>query len=162
MKHDYEGNVLDMGRRRRTIPVPIRRALDARDPTCVWPGCESRFVDGHHLKFWAEGGETKLDNLCNLCNRHHHLVHDGGYEVTRHSDGAFRFTAPNGREIPNAPPPRKLPDDPVRELIDANDLALEGWEGKPKWGFTSIDAQIITDYWNDARIDGENAAKLKQ
>ena len=115
-------------------------------------------------QFWAEGGETKLDNLCNLCNRHHHLVHDGGYQVAMLHDGAFRFTAPNGREIPHAPPPQKLLDDPVQELIDANDLTLEGWEGKPKWGFTSTDAQIITDYWNHARVDVAAAAatKLKQ
>ncbi len=164
MKHDYEGNVLDVGRKRRTIPVAIRRALDVRDPTCVWPGCESRFVHGHHLKFWAEGGETKLDNLCNLCNRHHHLVHDGGYEVAMLPDGAFRFAAPNGWEIPNAPPPQMLSENPVQEVIDANDLTLEGWEGKPKWGLTPIDAQIISDYWNDASSDAEAAAaaRLKQ
>jgi hypothetical protein len=130
MKHDSEGNVLDVGRKRRAIPVAIRRALGARDPTCVWPGCEARFVHGHHVMFWAEGGETKLDNLCNLCSRHHHLVHDGGYLVAwRPDDGRFRFTSPTGREIPDVPPPKELSESPVKDLTENNDLALEGWEG---------------------------------
>jgi hypothetical protein len=151
MKHDSEGNVLDVGRKRRTIPVAIRRALDARDPTCVWQGCDSRFRHGHHLKFWAEGGETKLDNLCNLCTRHHHLVHAGGYAVARLPDGGFRFVSPTGRKIRNVPPLKMLPTDPVRDLLGKNALTLERWEGKPKWGYTPIRAQAIDDYWNDAR-----------
>jgi hypothetical protein len=151
MKHDSEGNVLDVGRKRRTIPVPIRRALDARDPTCVWPGCDSRLRNGHHLKFWADGGETKLENLCNLCSRHHHLVHDGDYQVQRRPDGTFRFTTPDGWEIPNVPPPLELSDEPVERLLEANDLTLEGWEGKPKWGFTRIDGEAISNYWNAAQ-----------
>jgi Domain of unknown function (DUF222) len=150
MKHDAEGNVLDVGRKRRTIPVAIRRALDARDPTCVWPGCEGRFLHGHHLKFWADGGETKLDNLCNLCTRHHHLVHDGGYAVARLPDGTFRFVSPMGWEIPNVPPPKKLRRDPVHDVLGKNGLTLEGWEGKPKWGYTPIRSRAIDDYWNDA------------
>jgi Domain of unknown function (DUF222) len=159
MKHDAEGNVLDVGRKRRTIPVAIRRALDARDPTCVWPGCDGRFVHGHHVKFWAEGGETKLDNLCNLCSRHHHLVHDGGYKVERLPEGSFRFVSPRGREIPAVPRPKELAADPVQGLTEKNDLTLEGWEGKPKWGFTTIRAQAINDYWNNARRYAEERSR---
>ena len=96
MKHDEKGDVLDVGRKTRKIPPAIRRALDARDPTCVWPGCHSKFVQGHHLEFWAEGGETKLPNLCNLCSYHHHLVHDGDYRVEMLADGKFRVTHSRG------------------------------------------------------------------
>ena len=139
MKHDETGNVLDVGRRTRTIPPAIRRALDARDPTCVWPGCECRFMQGRHLEFWANGGATKLSNLCNLCSYHHHLVHDGDYRVEPTATGKFRFTNPRGRVIPEVPSPAKLPDKPLAKLD------LEGWEGKPKWGYEPIDLPLVID-----------------
>ena len=137
MKHDEKGNVLDVGRKTRKIPPAIRRALDARDPTCVWPGCHSKFVQGHHLEFWAEGGETKLPNLCNLCSYHHHLVHDGDYRVEMLADGKFRVTHSRGWVIPEVPPLAKLPDKPL------TDIELEGWEGEPKWGYDPIDLPLV-------------------
>ena len=137
MKHDEKGNVLDVGRKTRKIPPAIRRALDARDPTCVWPGCHSKFVQGHHLEFWAEGGETKLPNLCNLCSYHHHLVHDGDYRVEMLADGKFRVTHSRGWVIPEVPPPAKLPDKPL------TDIELEGWEGEPKWGYDPVDLPLV-------------------
>ena len=137
MKHDEKGNVLDVGRKTRKIPPAIRRALDARDPTCVWPGCHSKFVQGHHLEFWAEGGETKLPNLCNLCSYHHHLVHDGDYRVEMLADGKFRFTHSRGWVIPEVPSPPKPPDKPL------TDIELEGWEGQPKWGYDPIDLPLV-------------------
>jgi hypothetical protein len=56
-----------------------------------------------------------------------------------------------GREIPNVPPPEKLPTDPVHDLFGKNALTLEGWEGKPKSGCTPVREQAIDDDWNDAR-----------
>ncbi len=141
MSHDPTGAVLDVGRRSRTIPVAIRRALDARDPKCVWPGCTSKFVHGHHITFWANGGETKLSNLCNLCPHHHHLVHDGDYGVERLESGDLRFLHPGGWEIPNVPPPVASPK-PLEEI------PLEGWEGKPKWGDTRVNLRdLIEAMW---------------
>ncbi|TDJ28181.1 MAG: HNH endonuclease [Gammaproteobacteria bacterium] len=59
-----EGEVLNVGRKTRVIPTAIRRALRARDRSCQYPGCsQSRYVDGHHIVHWADGGETKLNNL---------------------------------------------------------------------------------------------------
>ena len=139
MQQDEKGNVLDVGRKTRTIPPAIRRALDARDPTCVWPGCESTFVQGHHLEFWAAGGVTKLSNLCNLCSYHHHLVHDGDYRVELLATGKFRFKNPRGWVIPEVPSPAKPPDKPLAEL------ELEGWKGKPKWGYEPIDLPLVID-----------------
>ena len=139
MQHDEKRNVLDVGRKTRTIPPAIRRALDARDPTCVWPGCDCTFVQGHHLEFWAAGGATKLSNLCNLCSYHHHLVHDGDYRVEPTATGAFRFANPRGWVIPEVPSPAKPPNEPLAEL------ELEGWEGKPKWGYEPIDLPLVID-----------------
>jgi 5-methylcytosine-specific restriction endonuclease McrA len=110
MVHDREGNVLDVGRKTRTVPPAIRRALESRDKTCRFPGCASKFCHAHHLEHWASGGETKLSNLALICVRHHHSVHEEGYRVEI-VDGELRFFRPNGRLIPDAPPrpsPRSL------------------------------------------------------
>ena len=75
---DSQGEPLDVGRKTRTIPPAIRRALNARDKGCRFPGCTfRRYVDGHHVQHWAHGGETRLSNLVTLCRFHHRLVHEG-------------------------------------------------------------------------------------
>jgi Domain of unknown function (DUF222) len=56
---DSRGNVLDIGRRRRTIPTLLRRALHLRDRGCRFPGCTNRMVDGHHVLPWARGGRRR-------------------------------------------------------------------------------------------------------
>jgi hypothetical protein len=72
------GEPLDVGRKTRSIPPAIGRALNARDGGCRFPGCDrARFTHGHHVKHWADGGETNLDNLITLCGFHHRLVHEG-------------------------------------------------------------------------------------
>ena len=97
-----KGEPLAVGRRTRAVPPAIRRALRVRDGGCRFPGCDrSRFVHAHHIRHWADGGETKLDNLVTLCSQHHRLVHEGGYEV-RMNDGEIEFTRPNGRVMPLA------------------------------------------------------------
>lgn len=72
------GAILDVGRRTRSIPSGIRRALEARDRGCRFPGCDrTHYTEGHHIKHWVSGGETKLTNLVLLCHEHHRLVHEG-------------------------------------------------------------------------------------
>ena len=103
MTHDARGRVLDVGRSRRTVPVPIRRALDERDQGCRFPGCTNRITDAHHVRHWADGGATRLDNLLLLCPRHHGAVHEGGYRVARTPSGDFAFTDPYGGHLPLVP-----------------------------------------------------------
>ncbi|MBK7536148.1 MAG: HNH endonuclease [Myxococcales bacterium] len=58
---------LSVGRKTRTIPAALKRALLLRDRTCRFPGCDHRlFLEGHHLQHWADGGETSLPNLALL------------------------------------------------------------------------------------------------
>ena len=104
MRHDPVGTVLDVGRKTRTIPPAIRRALTARDRRCCFPGCESRRCDAHHVRHWADGGATRLDNLVLLCRRHHRAVHEEGFGVTLCEDGEARFTHPSGSALVAAPP----------------------------------------------------------
>src|SRR6266487_3390280 len=62
---------MSVGRKTRSVPSALRRALRRRDRGCRFPGCENhRFVDAHHVQHWAHGGETRLDNLVLLCRRH--------------------------------------------------------------------------------------------
>jgi hypothetical protein len=101
---DAAGNPLDIGRKTRAMPPAMHRALRSRDHGCRFPGCtHDRFVDAHHIRHWANGGETSLDNLVLLCRRHHRLVHEGGFGVERIADGALRFTRPDGRAITEHP-----------------------------------------------------------
>jgi 5-methylcytosine-specific restriction endonuclease McrA len=83
MRHDADGNLLEVGARTRTIPPALRRALLHRDQDCRFPGCHGRFGQGHHIRHWAHGGATTLSNLTLLCRRHHRAVHE---EATRSSD----------------------------------------------------------------------------
>ena len=100
-------STLDIGRRSRSIPPAIRRALDRRDGGCRFPGCTTRHhVDAHHIRHWADGGETRLDNLLLLCRHHHRLVHEGGYDLELDVSGEPVFTSPQGGVIPSGPETR--------------------------------------------------------
>jgi hypothetical protein len=47
------GTGMNVGRRTRSIPPAIRRALQLRDHGCAFPGCpHTRFLHGHHVRHW--------------------------------------------------------------------------------------------------------------
>ncbi len=99
---DEHGEPLSIGRKSRTVPTAIKRALKARDKGCAFPGCRNqRFVDAHHIRHWSAGGETSLDNLMLLCTRHHKLVHEGGYSIERDFEHRWYFKRPDGRAVPD-------------------------------------------------------------
>jgi len=127
MREGPDGSVLDVGRRTRTVPTPIRRALTARDSRCRFPGCTARRCDAHHITHWADGGPTSLDNLMLLCRRHHTLLHEGGVSVEREVLGGLTFVRPDGRTIEVCPRP------PVRSRLDLPNTdgaaALRCWDG---------------------------------
>jgi len=142
MRHAGDAQVLDVGRRTRTIPPALRRALQARDRGCRFPGCGVRHAQGHHLQHWANGGPTRLDNLSLLCWRHHRAVHEEGYQVARDADGALRFGTPGGRPIPEVPAPPAVPSDPTQALVAAHraqGLAIHARTGCPSWGGERLD-----------------------
>ena len=97
---DNQGEPLSIGRKTRTVPTAIKRALKARDKGCAFPGCRhTRFVDAHHVKHWSAGGETSLDNLMLLCSQHHKLVHEGGFTIERDFENRWYFKRPDGRAV---------------------------------------------------------------
>jgi 5-methylcytosine-specific restriction endonuclease McrA len=136
MRHDDAGRLVEIGARTRTIPPALRRALHHRDRTCRFPGCGLPFGQGHHLRHWARGGPTTLSNLALLCRRHHRAVHEEGYQVDRQPDGTLRFRRPDGRPLPDVPPPPAVPADPVQALWmqnEAQGLRLHARTACPLW-----------------------------
>ena len=103
MVHAKDGSMLNVGRRTRTIPPHIRRALEERDRGCRFPGCGCRFTEAHHVKHWADGGETSLRNTLLLCRRHHRAVHEGRVKVSVNGDGTVLFFTPKGSMLVDAP-----------------------------------------------------------
>jgi hypothetical protein len=111
--HAADGSVVGAGRRTRTVPPAVRRALEARDRGCRFPGCGLRFTDAHHVKHWADGGETSLRNLVLLCRRHHRAVHEGGARVCIDAGGQVVFFTPRGKTLLGAPPIPETPPGPL-------------------------------------------------
>jgi hypothetical protein len=134
--HDEGGRTVDIGRRTRTIPPAVRRALWARDGGCRFPGCTNRlYVHAHHVEHWAHGGATSVDNLVLLCSAHHRLVHEGGFGLELVDDEAV-FRDPRGRVVDGHPVVNVTTGWP---LVTVGDGALEisedanfpGWDGSP-------------------------------
>jgi hypothetical protein len=74
---------LDVGRRTPVVSPALRRALIARDKGCAFANCGRRaaWCDAHHIRHWADGGSTRLENLVLLCRFHHRLVHTGRFRL---------------------------------------------------------------------------------
>jgi hypothetical protein len=100
---DDRGRPLALGRKRRVVSPALKKALLSRDRGCSFPGCQRKhYIDAHHLKHWANGGRTELDNLTLLCSYHHHLLHEGGFSICRRHDGVLDFRRDDGRSIPRS------------------------------------------------------------
>jgi hypothetical protein len=86
---DSDGELLDYGRTRRTVPPALRRVLVMRDRGCAWPDCDRppAWTSGHHLRHWADGGSTNKVNTALLCGHHHWRVHEGGWRLEWGPDG---------------------------------------------------------------------------
>jgi hypothetical protein len=139
MRHGLDGTVIEVGARTRTISPALRRALQHRDRGCRFPGCGLQFTDGHHIRHWANGGPTTLSNLVLLCRRHHRAVHEQGFTLEREPGGELRFRRPDGRLLPDVPPPSHVSGDVVEMLRSRHDadaacphtrIASSGWSGE--------------------------------
>jgi len=137
---EKDGLPIDVGRRRRLFTGKQRRALQARDRTCRYPGCQvpARRTRGHHIVPWWEGGGTNLANGLSLCGWYHARLHDGYYRIVREPGGELRFETPDGTVI--APPVRAplVPGggEPLRRrhagqgLAVDDETAVAGWRGE--------------------------------
>ena len=128
MQHGARGEILDVGRRTRTISPALRRALASRDGQCRFPGCRNRRCDVHHLRHWADGGTTALDNLLLLCRRYHRSVREEGYRVTLNAAGEATFVRPDGRPLLAAPPASRWTGaalQPVHERLERDGISID-------------------------------------
>ena len=139
MLEDERGKTIDVGRKTRTIPAGLRRALDARDGGCRFPGCSNRiFTDAHHIEHWLDGGETNLGNTVLLCRRHHRYLHEYGFSVERVGE-ALVFRGPDGRVVPAQG---------ARGEVAVDLAAVAGaWSGRP------VAAQVNAPGWDGERVD---------
>ncbi len=136
---DEDGEPLNVGRKTRVISAPLRRLLTARDRGCRFPGCSNaRYIDMHHIKHWANGGETRPANLVSLCRFHHRAVHEGGFDVQIIDDGALRFVNAKG---------------------DAVDRVFPGCT-QPPGSAHQLPAGKFADCWRGERMDLELAVDL--
>jgi hypothetical protein len=147
---DGEGRVLSVGRRTRSIPPAIGRALRARDArACQFPGCtHEKYLDAHHIEHWAQGGKTELSNLVTLCRWHHRLVHEGGIGVRPRSGGGWRFFKADGQEFA-----------PVRVDPKTYYLGTEIEETHRAQG-PDITEQTAATRWRGERMDYDHGVML--
>ena len=123
-----DGKPLDVGRDQRLANREQRRALRTLHQTCAFPGCEIPFddCDVHHVLWWELFGRTDLSNMVPLCARHHHLCHEGGWQLSidqlrtisvRRPDGTSWLTRPWA--TPHGEHPRQSPDTLTRRRSQA-------------------------------------------
>ena len=95
------------GTTRRRPTVTQRRYLEARNRTCVFPGCRMPAMDSDidHTKDFAKGGRTDPSNLGPLCRHHHRLKHEGEWKLEQPEPGVFRWTSRLGHVYTVGPGP---------------------------------------------------------
>ena len=150
LRHAAGGEVLDVGRRTRTVPSAMRRALQSRDRgQCQFPGCDSRHCDAHHVEHWADGGETRLQNLVLACRFHHRALHEGGFRVVPgDAEGQFRFLRPDGTPLPAEPPLASwegAPLAPTDARLAAAGVSIGPHTATPEWYGESLDLTAALD-----------------
>src|SRR5918996_3632853 len=102
---DAHSEPLELGRKTKVVAAALRRALAVRDGGCRFPGCERPpgWTDAHHVRHWADGGETGLSNLVLLCRPHHRVIHCGFGVAMIH--GRPEFRRPDGTLLEDRAPP---------------------------------------------------------
>ncbi|MGH2820783.1 MAG: DUF222 domain-containing protein, partial [Actinomycetota bacterium] len=155
---ERDGEPLSVGRRSRLIPRRIRRALQARDRTCRFPGCNRAvFLDAHHIAHWTrDGGETALHNLVNLCWFHHRLVHEGGFTMDSRDD-RFVFCRPDGSVIAEVPQRPTASGIPLEDANARRGLRIDHRTCVPDWDGTRLDPVYVVNVLL-AGATGEQAA----
>lgn len=95
----------DLGSASYRVPTRLRRFVEHRDRTCVFPGCTvpGRYCDVDHREPWPHG-PTSPENCHCLCRRHHRAK-QAYFTVTVDPDtGDTIWTTPDSRQYRRPPP----------------------------------------------------------
>jgi hypothetical protein len=81
----------------RTVTAHVQSALEARDPVCVVPGCDTaQGLENHHWDVPYEACKsTSLAGLARVCSWHHNLITYEGW-VLEDKAGSWEWRAPPG------------------------------------------------------------------
>ncbi len=87
--HPDDGDLLWNGTTKRRPTTSLRRKVEARSPTCVFPGCRMPATDCDldHTIDHAHGGPTSEANLEPLCRHDHNVKHHAGWTLQRTPNG---------------------------------------------------------------------------
>ncbi|MGO9853517.1 MAG: DUF222 domain-containing protein [Acidimicrobiales bacterium] len=103
---DDVGHTMYEGRATRDPTDAQRRELRRRDRDCRFPGCtNATFTNPHHIRPWKPDGPTDLDNLCLLCEYHHHLVHGRQWTLSGNANEVLTAVGPTSRVMTSRPSP---------------------------------------------------------
>jgi len=159
--HGADGDVLHVGRRSRKATLPLWRALVSRDRMCQFPGCgRTGHLATHHIRHWAEGGETEPGNLILLCRAHHWAVHEGGCLVEGRPPRGLVFRRPDGRILPMCPAAASLPEDSLVALNAchrAMGIEIDAESGASGWCGETMDYELAVSGLLDADENGPAA-----
>jgi hypothetical protein len=91
----------------QSIPPAVRRqVLDRDGRKCSVPGCRhGQYLDLHHVKPRAEGGDHDPEMLVTLCGVHHRAAHVGALAVTGSYSSGFVFRHADGKRYGGAVSP---------------------------------------------------------
>jgi hypothetical protein len=102
------GAIIDTGTTRRRPTATQRRDVQARDRTCVFPGCRMPALasDLDHRIPWSESRRTATEDLAPLCRHCHRIRHRSNWKYRRLPDGRPQWTTKTGRTYTtrNRPP----------------------------------------------------------
>jgi hypothetical protein len=96
--HPETGEVIHDGITRRRPTTALRRHVEARDQTCVFPGCRMPAVDCDldHMERWADGGPTTEQNLAPACRHDNLLKERHRWTCRRLPNGDYQWTSQLG------------------------------------------------------------------
>ncbi len=160
------GEVLNIGRRSRIVPWRIAHALRLRDGGCRFPGCnQHRWTDAHHIRHWADGGETSLENLITLCRYHHRALHRDEFRIERDAGGEPTFVDARHRPIPPAIHPQFAEERGAAGAAAAGATAgdrVEQLQAEHRERGVEIDESTAVTRWAGERMDYSTAVEWLQ
>jgi hypothetical protein len=104
---DEEGQPIGVTTTRRRPTTAQRRQVEARNPTCVFPGCRmpAGRCDLDHEHLWSETHRTSVSHLEPLCRHDHVNRHRRRWTLRQIRPGVYEWVSPLGHTYLRRPEP---------------------------------------------------------